>query len=99
MIELSRYAFETLREDAEFALCRGRRDGEIPTILLVAPLSEHSLWEAWSGWSTNIPFEANLTRTGGVDLSPWLVVRVGQCLCLRTLAVSHSIDSWGSRWI
>ena len=41
MIELSRYVFETLREDGEFALCRGRRDGEIPTILLVAPVSEY----------------------------------------------------------
>jgi hypothetical protein len=37
MIELSRYVFETLREDAEFAFCRGRRDdGELPTILLIA---------------------------------------------------------------
>src|SRR6201988_305419 len=42
MIELSRYAFETLREDEEFAYCRGRRDdGELPSILLVAPVSEH----------------------------------------------------------
>jgi hypothetical protein len=37
MIELSRYVFETLREDAQFAFCRGRRDdGELPTILLIA---------------------------------------------------------------
>ena len=42
MIELSRYVFETLREDRELALCRGRRDGELPTILLVAPVSEYS---------------------------------------------------------
>ena len=44
MIELSRYAFETLREDEGFAFCRGRKnDGELPTILLVAPLSsEHA---------------------------------------------------------
>src|SRR5467141_3546037 len=42
MIELSRYVFETLREDEEFAFCRGRKDdGELPTILLVAPVSEH----------------------------------------------------------
>ena len=42
MIELSRYVFETLREDWEFAFCRGRRDdGELPTILLVAPVSEY----------------------------------------------------------
>jgi len=42
MIELSRYVFETLREDEEFAYCRGRRDdSELPTILLVAPVSEH----------------------------------------------------------
>src|SRR5271166_5682268 len=41
MIELSRYVFETLREDGDFALWRGRIDGELPTILLVAPVSEH----------------------------------------------------------
>jgi PAS domain S-box-containing protein len=42
MIELSGYVFETLREDEEFAFCRGRRDdGELPTILLVTPFSEH----------------------------------------------------------
>src|SRR6202790_2459862 len=42
MIELSRYVFETLREDEEFAFCRGRRDDdELPTILSVAPVSEH----------------------------------------------------------
>jgi hypothetical protein len=41
MIELSRSAFETLREDAEFALCRGRwDDGELPTILSLTPVSE-----------------------------------------------------------
>src|ERR1700730_16375852 len=44
MIELSRYVFETLREDEEFAFCRGRKDdGELPTILLVAPVSEHAV--------------------------------------------------------
>src|SRR6266478_5540566 len=42
MSELSRYVFETLREDEGFAFCRGRKnDGELPTILLVAPVSEH----------------------------------------------------------
>src|SRR6266404_9875612 len=43
MIELSRYVFETLREDEDCAFCRGRKDddGELPTILLVAPVSEH----------------------------------------------------------
>jgi len=42
MIEVSRYAFETLREDEEFALCRGRRDqGEPATILSIAPVSEN----------------------------------------------------------
>ena len=42
MIELSRYVFETLRQDEEFAFCRGRKDdGELPGILLVAPVSEH----------------------------------------------------------
>src|ERR1700693_812861 len=42
VIELTKYVFETLREDEEFAFCRGRRDdGELPSILLIAPVSEH----------------------------------------------------------
>jgi PAS domain S-box-containing protein len=42
MIELSRYVFETLRKDEEFAFCRGRRDeGELPTVLSLTPVSEH----------------------------------------------------------
>ena len=42
MIEVSRYKFETLREDAEFAFCRGRKDGrELTSIFLVTPVSEH----------------------------------------------------------
>src|ERR1700759_1902136 len=42
VIELSQYAFETLREDEEFAVRRGRRrNGEPPTILFVAPVSEY----------------------------------------------------------
>ena len=41
MIELSRYVFETLREDGEFALYRGRRDEELSAVLVVAPLSEY----------------------------------------------------------
>jgi PAS domain S-box-containing protein len=42
VIELSRYVFETLREDEGLAFRRGRRDnGELPAILLVAPVSQH----------------------------------------------------------
>lgn len=40
MIELAKFVFETLREDGEFALCRGR-DGELPAILVVAPVWEY----------------------------------------------------------
>src|ERR1700726_884310 len=48
MIELSRYVFETLREDEEFAFCRGRKDDlELPTVLLVAPVSEHPVPAIW----------------------------------------------------
>src|SRR6266403_3655787 len=43
VIELCQYVCETLREDGNFALCRGwRDDGKLPTILLVAPVSEYS---------------------------------------------------------
>jgi len=41
VIELSRYVFETLREDEEFVLERGQGDGDLSAILVVAPLSEH----------------------------------------------------------
>ena len=41
MIELSRYVYQTLRADEEFALCRARRDGERSTVLVVAPVSEY----------------------------------------------------------
>jgi len=41
VIELSRYVFETLREDEEFVLERGRGDRDLSTILVVAPVSEH----------------------------------------------------------
>ena len=41
MIELSRYVFETLREDEEFVLDRGQSDGDLSAILVVAPVSEH----------------------------------------------------------
>src|SRR5258708_19938690 len=42
MMDLSRYQFEKLREDEEFALFRGRSiDGDLPTILLASPVSEH----------------------------------------------------------
>src|ERR1700693_5051710 len=41
VIELSRYVFETLREDEEFVLERGQGDRGVSAILLVAPVSEH----------------------------------------------------------
>jgi serine/threonine protein kinase len=40
MTELSIYALEPLREDAEFVMYRGRRDGDPHHILVVAPVSE-----------------------------------------------------------
>jgi PAS domain S-box-containing protein len=41
VIELSRYVFETLREDEEFVLERGQGDRDLSAILVVAPVSEH----------------------------------------------------------
>ena len=41
MIELSRYIFETLREDEEFVLQRGHGDRDLSGILVVVPVSEH----------------------------------------------------------
>jgi serine/threonine protein kinase len=41
VIELSRYVFETLREDEQFVLDRGQRDGDLSAILVVAPVLEH----------------------------------------------------------
>src|SRR6202047_2678988 len=41
VIELSRYAYQTLRADEEFALSRARQEGEQSTVLVVAPVSEY----------------------------------------------------------
>src|SRR5215469_14722255 len=41
LIELSNYAFEPLREDEEYILYSGRKDGEPPTILALTPVSEY----------------------------------------------------------
>jgi serine/threonine protein kinase len=41
VIELSRYVYQTLRADEEFALSRARQDGEQSTVLVVAPVSEY----------------------------------------------------------
>ena len=40
MIELSRYELEALREDQEFVLYRGRKNAELPPILVLLPVSE-----------------------------------------------------------
>src|SRR6267378_1614675 len=41
VIDLSRYVYEILRADQEFALSRARQDGEQSTVLVVAPVSEY----------------------------------------------------------
>ena len=41
VIELSRYVYQTLRADEEFALSRARQDGDQSTVLVVAPVSEY----------------------------------------------------------
>ena len=64
LIDLSNYVLETLREGEEYILYSGRRDGELPAILVVAPVSEYPLWKAWSGSSMNIPFGTSLIRIG-----------------------------------
>jgi PAS domain S-box-containing protein len=41
VIELSRYGYQTLRADEEFALSRARQDGEQSSVLVLAPVSEY----------------------------------------------------------
>src|SRR5258708_39665535 len=41
VIEPSSHAYQTLRADEEFSVCRARREGEQSTVLLVAPVSEY----------------------------------------------------------
>jgi hypothetical protein len=99
MIELSRYVFETLREDEGFAFCRGEKDeGELPTILLIAPVSEHPVPAIWERLEHEYSLRDELDHTGRLDLSPSSGVRAGQCLYSRTLATSLSIGSWDNRW-
>jgi hypothetical protein len=99
MIELSRYVFETLREEAEFAFCRGRKDaGELPTILLAAPVSGHPIPSILER------LEHEYSLRDELD-SDWaarpltLARREGRpMLILEDLAASHSIGSWANRW-
>jgi serine/threonine protein kinase len=41
VIELARCVYQTLRADEEFALSRGRQDGDQSSVLVVAPVSEY----------------------------------------------------------
>src|SRR5260370_40248116 len=41
VIEVSRYVYQTLRADEEFALSRARQNEEQSTVLVVAPVSEY----------------------------------------------------------
>jgi len=45
LIELSNYAFEPLRKGEEYILYSGWSDGELPAILVVAPVSEYPALE------------------------------------------------------
>ena len=46
LIELSNYAFEPLRKGEEYILYSGWSDGELPAILVVAPVSEYPALES-----------------------------------------------------
>ncbi len=46
MIELSRYELEALREDREFVLYRGGKNVELPSILVLIPVSEFPALES-----------------------------------------------------
>jgi PAS domain S-box-containing protein len=46
VIEPSRYVYQTVRADEEFALSRARQDGEQSTVLVVAPVSEYPALES-----------------------------------------------------
>ena len=84
MIELSRYVFETLREDEVFAFCRGRRDdGELPNILLVAPVSEHPV----PGILERLEHEYSLRDELDSDWAarPLTLVRVGRPMLIMEI--------------
>jgi PAS domain S-box-containing protein len=46
LIDLSNYVLEPLREGEEYILYSGRRDGELPSVLVVAPVSEYPALES-----------------------------------------------------
>jgi predicted ATPase/signal transduction histidine kinase len=45
-VELSGYVYETLQTDEEFSLHRARRDGELTTVLVVAPVLDYPSLES-----------------------------------------------------
>jgi hypothetical protein len=95
MIELSRYVFEMLRKDEQFALCRGRKDdGELPTILSLTPVSEHPV----PGILERLEREYSLRDELDSDWAARALALVRHedrpmLILEETLAASHSIGS------
>ena len=80
VIELSRYVFQTLRQDEEFEFSRGRRDeSEVPNILLVAPTSEHPVPAILGRLEHEYSLGVSLIHTGRPDLLLLFGATVGQC--------------------
>jgi hypothetical protein len=95
MIELSRYGFETLREDEGLAFCRGGlNDGELPTILSLTPVSEHPDPAILERLEHEYSLRDELGSDWRLDLWLSLIERAGQPCYSRTLVANRSICSW-----
>ena len=68
VIDLSRYVFETLREDEELVLERGQEDRDLSAILVVAPVSECPV----PGILERLEHEYSLPHCGYCNVDIWL---------------------------
>ena len=101
MIDHSEYSLETIRNDGEFILYRGRRqtDATPSSILALTPVSERPPLESLRRMEHEYSLRAELDPGMGRQASrPRAVHKGGRCSCSPTPGASRSIDSSDGRW-
>src|ERR1700756_1598098 len=95
---LSTYALEQLRKDAEFVLYRGRRDADPSHILVVAPASEQPARGTLKRLEHEYALRTERDRPGRFDR--WRLFATGgvRCWCSKPRAASTSIGFSSDHW-
>jgi hypothetical protein len=98
VIELSKYEFETLREDQAYVLYRGRSDGELPTILAVGPVSEYPVPGSLERLEHEYSVRDQLDSDWALRHSRSFITRDGRCWYSKTQAANPLIGLLASGW-